>query len=92
MQNKINSRAGGKRVEIKVYGMDGRKGGWEDGPRARGEDQNAKQSKYHTVDKKLAYISLRKLQAASRNYHSHRVPHTRKNRERAQLSGQSRHG
>lgn len=56
------------------------------------EDQNVKQYKHHTADKKLASISPRKLQVASRNYHRHRVPHTRKNRERAQLSGQSGHG
>lgn len=64
MQSKINSRAGEKgRNKDTVWmgkGGDG-KTDYEQGA----EDQNVKQCKYRTVDKKLANTSPRKLQVAS---------------------------
>jgi len=91
----INSRTGEKRMEIKACGMDGRKGGGEkmDSGTSKGQRIRTPNKQYstgtHTSDGKPANVSPRtsKLQAASRNCHHHRVPHTCNtgNRERAQL-------
>lgn len=76
MQNKINSRAGGKRIEIKIgYGWEiGGIGKWT-ASKGGGSECQTVQVRYHTADKKLAYISPRKLQVASRNYHRQSSPY-----------------